>query len=116
MCEITQKEPQNASCVAIFMTETSNSDAPNVLMNLRELSKILKSLGLPGLVGRNKTKQIDDLLKHNVQGNGWIIVYPGKVHIHAHIYVFFIYKQGIAPCCCVCCLTHVGTERLYMAI
>ena len=44
----------------------------------KELSRILKSIGLPGLNGKSKKRQVDLLLKHHTDGKEWI---SGKYYI-----------------------------------
>ena len=51
-------------------TFTNPAEAPEILNRLhgKELSNILKSLGLPSLPGKSKKRQIDILLKHHREG------------------------------------------------
>ena len=60
---------------------TMPGTASHILYKLhgKELSKILKSIGLPGLNGKSKKRQVDLLLKHHTDGKEWKILYPEKV-------------------------------------
>jgi hypothetical protein len=60
---------------------TMPDTASDVLYKLhgKELSKILKSLGLPGLNGKSKKRQVDLLLRHHRDGKEWKILSPEKV-------------------------------------
>ena len=62
-------------------TFTMPDTASQILYKLhgKELSKILKSIGLPGLNGKSKKRQVDLLLKHHTDGKEWKILYPEKV-------------------------------------
>ena len=55
--------------------------APSILNALhgKELCIILRSLGLPGLNGKGKKRQINSLLTHHSQGKEWHILFPDKV-------------------------------------
>ena len=54
-----------------------------------QLSRILKSLGLPSYAGKSKKKQIDTLIKHAEDGKAWIIAFPHKV-----LYMLQSYNLG----------------------
>ena len=51
------------------------SQAPAILEKLhgQELTSILQSLGLPGLNGKGKQRQIELLVKHNIDGKRGIL-------------------------------------------
>jgi hypothetical protein len=72
VCKYSDKVPEDSNCVTVFLTEVfkNSADAPDILGKLRgcELSRILKSLGLPGYAGKSKKKQIDTLIKHGEDG------------------------------------------------
>ena len=79
-----RQNQEDPDCVTMFLTEAfkhSVIDAYDILRKLHgcELSRILKSLGLPGYVGKSKKKQIDTLIKYNEDGKAWIIAFPEKV-------------------------------------
>ena len=62
-------------------TFTMPNTASQILYKLhgKELSKILKSVGLPGLNEKSKRCQVGLLLKHHTDGKEWKILYPEKV-------------------------------------
>jgi hypothetical protein len=70
--QVFRQSPEDSNCVTVFLTEVfkNSADAPDILGKLRgcELSRILKSLGLPGYAGKSKKKQIDTLIKHGEDG------------------------------------------------
>ena len=74
--------PTDITQVKEFLTNAFSiqSQAPDVLKKLhgKELTHILECLGLPGLNGKKKQKQIDLLVTHNVDGKEWNIIFPDK--------------------------------------
>ena len=78
-----RQNPEDPSCVTVFLTEVFKNavDAFDILSKLHgcELSRILKSLGLPGYAGKSKKKQIDTLIKCSEDGKAWIVAFPEQV-------------------------------------
>ena len=65
-----------------FLTDAFGKPEPYAILNKlhgNELTSILQSLGLPGLNGKRKNKQIELLKKHHASGKEWNIVFPEKV-------------------------------------
>jgi uncharacterized membrane protein YheB (UPF0754 family) len=95
---VFRRNPEDPNCVTVFLTEAfkNSADAPNILSKLHgcELSRILKSLGLPGYAGKSKKKQIDTLMKHQ-DGNAWIIAFPDKVCIIESVYRYKCADHGL---------------------
>lgn len=80
---IFRQNPEDPNCVTMFLTEAfkNSVNAPDILSKLHgcELSRILKSLGLPGYAGKSKKKQVDTLIKYHEDGKAWTVAYPDKV-------------------------------------
>ena len=77
-----RSNPTDASTVLEFLTDVFSKPEPSVVLNKlhgTELTSILQSLGLPGLNGKAKSKQVELLEKHHAAGKGWSIVFPEKV-------------------------------------
>ena len=57
-------------CLILGKIQMIPAEAHEILNRLhgKELSNILKSLGLPSLPGKSKKRQIDILLKHHGEG------------------------------------------------
>ena len=81
----SEEELKSMECVQGFR---QNAEDPNcvgsafdILSKLHgcELSRILKSLGLPGYAGKSKKKKIDTLIKCNEDGKAWIVTFPEQV-------------------------------------
>ena len=81
--QVFRQNPEDPNCVTVFLTEAfkNSADASDILNKLHgcQLSRTLKSLGLPGYAGKSKKKQIDTLMKHAEDGKAWIIAFPDKV-------------------------------------
>ena len=74
--------PTDASIVVKFLIDAFGKPEPYAILNKlhgNELTSILQSLGLPGLNGKGKNKQIELLKKHHASGKEWNIVFPEKV-------------------------------------
>jgi hypothetical protein len=74
--------PTDASTVVAFLTAVFMKSEPSVILGKlhgNELTTILQSLGLPGLNGKGKNRQIELLVNHHVSGKDWNIVFPDKV-------------------------------------
>ena len=74
--------PTDASTVLEFLTDVfMKSEPPLILSKLHgnELTSILQSLGLPGLMGKGKNRQVELLINHHASGKDWNILYPDKV-------------------------------------
>ena len=81
--QVFRQHPEDATSVIVFLTEAfkNSVDAPGILSELHgdELSRILKSLGLPCYAGKRKKKQIDTLVKFGGYGKPWVVAFPDKV-------------------------------------
>jgi hypothetical protein len=82
--------PTDASTVVAFLTDVFMKSEPSVILGKlhgNELTAILQSLGLPGLNGKGKNRQIELLVNHHVSSKDWNIVSPDKVsHNINHCY------------------------------
>jgi hypothetical protein len=78
-----RQNPTDIAQVKEFLTNAfaTPSQAPAILKKLhgQELTSILQSLGLPGFYGKGKQRQIELLVKHNIDKKQWNIVFPDKV-------------------------------------
>ena len=73
--------PTDPSTVQEFLKEVFKNFIPSVILSkLRgdELTSILQSLGLPGLMGKGKNRQIEQLVNHHTSGKDWTILFPDK--------------------------------------
>ena len=71
----------DASSVMAFLNDVFLKSEPSTILSKlhgNELSAILQSLGLPGLNGKGKNRQIELLVKH-ASGKNWNILFPEKV-------------------------------------
>lgn len=94
-----RQNPTDISQVKTFLTNAFliPSQAPTVLQKLhgQELTYILQSLGLPGLNGKKKKRQIEVLVKHNADGKQWDIIFPERVsqlicqNLHTILYLIY---------------------------
>jgi hypothetical protein len=64
----------------------------------------LQSLGLPGLNGKGKQRKIEILVKYNVDGKQWNIIFPEKVscfifllNCYFAINIFLQLQYGLMP-------------------
>ena len=74
--------PTDASTVLEFLNDAFMKSEPSVILNKlhgNELTSILQSLGMPGLMGKGKSWQIEQLINHHACGKDWNILFPDKV-------------------------------------
>ena len=87
-CLITFRQNRiDAHSVVAFLTDVFQKSEPSVVLGKlvgKELTSILQALGLPGLNGKKKERQIELLLKHHASGKDWNIVFPDKVSHCCH--------------------------------
>ncbi len=78
-----RKSITDPSHVALFLSNVfANPVNASCLLNKlhgKELCNILQSLGLPGLNGKSKQRQVDLFIKHHSDGKVWNILFPDKV-------------------------------------
>ena len=72
----------DASTALEFLNDAFMKSEPSVILNKlhgNELTSILQSLGMPRLMGKGKSWQIEQLINHHACGKDWNILFLDKV-------------------------------------
>ena len=69
-----RKNPTDASTLLKFLTDVFMKSEPSVILTKlhgNELTSILRSLDMPGFMGKGKNRQIELLINHHASGKDW---------------------------------------------